>query len=162
MRLRFALTVSAAVLAVAVPGAHGAPVARVTLAADPPFAAAGTGSARFDARGEALVASAIVRPGTVLFRAGTGPAFVLQCLQPGRPPRSCARALRHLGGSRWQVVRPVRFLYEGRDFSLTVTSAPGFRLLVVGSGRVALRGRGKWSLGGRTDSYDGVAHLQLP
>ena len=162
MRLRLALPLVLVLSAVGVAPASGAARPRLVAAVDAPFAAAGTGSVRFEARGEALVSSAIVRPGTVRFRPGTGGAFSLQCLQPGRPARTCARMLRGGDGLRWQVLRPVRFLYEGADFGITVRSEPGFRLLVLGSGDVVLRGRGRWSMDTRAQSYDGVARLRLP
>jgi hypothetical protein len=149
--------------ATAVPAAQAATTPRAAFTAEAPFAAAGSGSVRVMARGEALVSSAIVRPGTLHFRPGTGPSLALQCLNPRRPPVVCARVVRSRAGVvTWRIVRPVRFLYEGADFTITIATQRGFRVLMLGSGRVVLRGTGQWSHDGGARPYAGVARLELP
>ena len=155
--LALALT-AAALLA---PAAHAAPAWRTTLAGAP-FAAAGTGTVTFEADGPALASSAFVRPGSVTLHPAGGGPLVLRCAGVVRPLARCARLGRSAADvQRWTILRPVRFLYEGTDFRLTVSSSRGFRLLVVGDGRVSLRGAGRWSLGGPATPYLGGARVEL-
>jgi autotransporter-associated beta strand protein len=161
MQLRRAVLLALAATAWGVPATPAAATPRGASAGAAPFAAAGTGTVRFEARGEALVSSARVRRGLVRF-SGAGRPPLLQCVQPRRAARSCARPVRDPAGISWQVVRPVRFLYEGGDFAITVVSPAGFRLLVLGSGAVVLRGAGRWSLGGEAQTYEGAVRLELP
>ena len=150
----FAVLLLAAVAPAAEAGVEVAPTA--------PFAAVGAGTLTYVADGPALASSSLVRQGTITLAAKDGPPLVVQCVGVPRPAARCARAIGGRGVQRLLVLRPVRFLYEGEDFRLVVSTRAGFRMLVVGSGRVTVRGRGRWSLGGPAQSYDGATRVQLP
>ena len=62
---------------------------------------------------------------------------------------------------RWQVLKPVRFLYGAADFRLTVSSPRGFDIGLAGVGRLVLNGRGTYTFRGETVPYRGVVVLRL-
>lgn len=68
----------------------------------------------------------------------------------GRPLQRCVKLKRGPRGNEWRVLRPVKLLHEqASPFAISILGAAELRSVAyMGTGSVALRGRGRYSVGG--------------
>jgi hypothetical protein len=155
-----AVLLAALVLAAPALARPSAPSLARRLSVDSMVHVTGRGSVRFLARGDAAEYATVVRKGGFVRVLGEGidPRSIRPvCAQAGA--RRCARYRPKL--KRWQVLKPVRFLYGATDFRLTVSSPRGFDVGLAGVGRLILNGRGTYTFRGETVPYRGVVVLRL-
>ncbi len=132
--------VVAAVLTAAPAAAHAA-----TVVVD------GVGVATMQAQ-RAQVIGVVVKPtGRVKLTASNGESFRPRCVK--RSSRRCVRYDEETGS--WIVLRPVKFIYDGKRFSLRVQSRGGFKISISGVGSLKLNGKGVYTLDGVEHRYDG-------
>lgn len=130
----------AAALLVGVPAASAA-TADVT----------GKGTVQFRTQKAAQVIGVTVSaPGRVRLVAADAAAFKPKCVRKGKKP--CVKRAKN---GDWVVQRAVRFIYDGRNFTMRVTSRAGFRVTVSGVGSLKLNGRGTYTLDGVSHRYNG-------